>query len=61
LTSVCLSPDLDGSHLFVEGLGVAHGSGLVVDGDQIAVGINVGVGSGDVIPVSGLVLADVGL
>lgn len=56
-----LAADGDSAFLFVHSLCVAHGAGLVVDSDQGSSGINIGVGSGNIIAVTGLVVGDVGL
>jgi hypothetical protein len=56
-----LAADGDSAFLFVHSLCVSHGASLVVDSDQGSSGINIGVGTGNIIAVTGLVVGDVGL
>jgi len=46
--------------LLLQGLGVSHSTGLVVDSDQSSGGVNIRVDTSHIISISGLVVGDVG-
>ena len=53
--------NLDEALLLVRGLGEAFGAGLIGDGDQGTLRVHIAVAAGQLVPVPGLLLGDVGL